>query len=230
MQLPRIVIVSSVDLSPELCDTVLWRAGFERVSCPSPAQALDTILALGPQLAVVDASDAAAACDLIRRLRSNDRTRTLSVAALSRSSSLEDEARLRGAGSNLVLSGHVDPYLWDGRLEALLCVPRRRELRLPVLFEVWSRFDAGASATQGWALNVSLKGALIETEELLDVGSKLDIAFALPGRAADLKALGQVVREMGEVGGRHRVGVEFLVLRGDARKRLAAFIGEAAGG
>ena len=229
MQPPRIAIVSDVDLSPELCDTVLWRAGFERVSCPSPALAFATILELGPRLAVVDASDTAAACDLIQQLRSNDRTRALSVAALSRSGSLEDEARLRGVGANVVLSGHVDAYRWDGRLEALLCVPRRRELRLPVRFEVWSRFDAGANATQGSALNVSLKGALVETEELLDLGSKLDIAFTLPDGTADLKAFAQVVREMGEVRGRHRMGVEFLLLRGDARKRLAAFIGEPAG-
>ncbi len=229
MQPRRIVIVSGVDLSPELGGTVLWRAEIERVFCPSPLAALETILSLGPRLAVVDAADAPAACELIRRLRSDDRTRSLSVAALSRSSSLEDEAVLRGAGSNVVLSGHVDPFLWDGRLEDLLCVPRRRELRVPVLFEVWSRFAADAPATPGWALNVSLKGALIETEELLDVGSNLDIAFSLPGGAADLKALGQVVRELPDASGRHRAGVEFLVLRGDARERLAAFIGEPTG-
>lgn len=230
MQPRRVVIVSGVDLSPELGATVLWRAGIERVFCPSAAAALDTIRSLSPRLAVVDASDTAAACDLIRLLRSSEGTRSISVAALSRSSLLEDEAALRGAGSNVVLSGHVDPFLWDGRLELLLSVPPRRELRVPVLFEVWSRFDTGAPATPGWALNVSLKGALIETGELLDVGSKLDIAFTLPGGAADLKALGQVVREIPDASGKHRAGVEFLVLRGDARERLTAFIGEPAGG
>jgi len=226
MQSRRIVIVSGVDLSAELGDTVLWRAGIERVFCPSVSAALETIPSLSPSLTVVDASDAGAASDLIRRLRLNPPTRLLSVAALSRSSSLEDEAMLRGAGANVVLSGHVDPFLWDGRLEDLLSVPRRRELRVPVLFEVWSRFDTGAPATPGWALNVSVKGALIETEELLDVGSKLDIAFTLPGSNADLKALAQVVREMADANGGYRAGVEFLVLRGDARERLAAFIGE----
>ena len=226
MSLRRIAIVSAVDLSPELGDTVLWRAGIERVFCASAHTALDSITSVGPRMVVVDAADTGAACDLIRRLRSAELTRSISIAALSRSTSLVDEAVLRGAGANLVLSGHVDPYLWDARLEELLSVPKRRELRVPVLFELWSRFESSPNAVGGWALNVSMNGALIETDELLDVGSKLDLSFELPGEPSSLKALGQVVREGQNPDGRHRAGIEFLVLRGDARARLAAFIGE----
>ncbi len=222
----RIVVVSQVDLSPELGDTVLWRPGVERVFWPDPAGAFKTIENANPRLVVVDGADTVAACALIGELRADVRTRPLSIAALSRSTGLEDEAALRGAGANLVLSGHVDPYLWDGRLEELMTVPKRRDLRIPVLFELWSRFDSEAPAVAGTALNVSLNGALIETEEFLDVGSKLDLAFELPGDADRLKALGQVVREDDAGTGRYRAGVEFLVLRGDARARLAAFLGE----
>jgi DNA-binding response OmpR family regulator len=222
----RIAIVSAVDLSPELGDTVLWRAGIERIFCPAPATAFEAITSLGPRLVVVDAADTPAACDLVRKLRSSEPTRSVSIAALSRSTSLEDEAVLRGAGANLVLSGHVDPYLWDGRLEELLSVPKRRDLRVPVLFELWSRFEENPTSIGGWALNVSMNGALIETDELLDVGSKLDLSIELPGEGPSLKALGQVVREAQNADGHYRAGVEFLVLRGDARARLAAFIGE----
>jgi CheY-like chemotaxis protein len=222
----RIAIVSGVDLTPELGDTVLWRAGIERIFCPAAEAAFETIASLGPRLVVVDGADTAAAVALIRQLRTEEATRAISIAALSRSTSLEDEAALSGAGANLVLSGHVDPYLWDGRLEDLLSVPRRRDLRVPVLFELWSRFDSSAPSLGGWALNVSLNGALIETPEFLDVGSKIDLAFTLPGNGDQLKALGQVVREGQPSQGGYRAGVEFLVLRGDARARLAAFIEE----
>lgn len=205
---------------------MLWRSGVERVFCADSTAAFGTIESLAPRLVVVDGADTSAASALISRLRGDARTRALSIAALSRSTGLEDEAALRGAGANLVLSGHVDPYLWDARLEELLSVPRRRDMRIPVLFDLWSRFDPGTPAVEATALNVSLNGALIETDEFLDVGSKLDLAFALPGESASLKALGQVVREGPATAGRYRAGVEFLVLRGDARARLAAFIGD----
>lgn len=222
----RIAIVSHVDLSPELGDTVLWRPGVERVFCADPQRAFAAVESAAPRLVVVDGADTGAASALIAQLRGDERTRAISIAALSRSTGLEDEAALRGAGANLVLSGHVDPYLWDARLEELLSVPRRRDMRIPVRFELWSRFDSGAPAVEATAVNVSINGALIETEEFLDVGSKLDLAFVLPGDGGDLKALAQVVREDQAFGGRYRAGVEFLVLRGDGRARLAAFIGD----
>lgn len=225
MVTPRVLIVASTDLTPELGETLLWRAGIERVFSPSPAAAKEVIPSLKPRLVVVDAADESATLRFVEELRADLATRHLSIAVLSRSRSLADEETLRNAGANAVLSGRVDPYLWDGRLEQLLEVPRRREARIPLLCEVWSQIGGGNEPRiEGWALNMSVAGVLIETEEPVDLGSKFDLAFTLPGVGDNVRAVGQVVREAGDAGGRYRSGVEFLILRGDARERIQAFI------
>ena len=61
---------------------------------------------------------------------------------------------LRQAGANLVVSGNVDPLLWDDRLEELMNESRRRDARVPAQFLVWP----GPSDTlwKGDALNLSV--------------------------------------------------------------------------
>ena len=226
MQGSRVLIVASTDLTPELGDTVLWRAGFERLFAPGPGTAArDVIASHAPRLVVVDAIDTAATVAFIEELRANSATRGISVAALSRDPSFADEEALLKAGANLVFSGHLDPDLWDGRLEQLLEVPPRREVRVRVLCEVWSQFGSGGEPPiEGWALNMSVRGALIETEQAFDIGSKLDLTFMLPGDGDEVRAVALMVREAGENQGHYRNGVEFLILRGDARPRIEAFL------
>ncbi len=69
---------------------------------------------------------------------------------------------------------------------------------------------------------------MLETREPLELGAKLGLTLRLPGETADLHVVGQVVRQAGEEDGYWRSGVEFLVYRGDARERIAAFVDEEA--
>jgi hypothetical protein len=225
MSHPRVLIVAARDLTPELGDTVLWRSGIDRVFSPNADAALETLPSLGARLVVVDAEDPAGALRLVEDLRQDPLTRQASVAVLGRDLTLREEDALRVAGANLVLSGKVDPSLWDSRLEELLHVPRRREVRVPVLCEAWSQIP-GESGVEGWALNLSLRGALIETEAPLDIGTSIELTLQLPGQGADVKVVARVVREAGSSEGRSWSGVEFLILRGDGRERLLRFIGE----
>src|SRR5262245_20775014 len=178
--MPRVVIVASADLTPELGDTLLWRADNTRVFAPSHEAVLDAVRAVAPSLVIVDGSDTRASSALVARLRAGPDTREISLIVLSRSRAPEDEQALREAGANLVLSGHVDPALWDSRLEELLHVAPRREVRVPVLFEVSSRLAREAEPVEAWALNVSVHGVLLETSEAVDAGTRLDLRFALP--------------------------------------------------
>jgi PAS domain-containing protein len=141
------------------------------------------------------------------------------------SHSHEDEDRLREAGANVVLPGRVDPVLWDSRLQELLSVPPRLEARIPVRLQAWyTGFVSGKEAIEGATLNLSVRGALLETTDPLDVGSKLDMTFRLPGSDAEIKVVAQVAREAEASHGRPRSAVKFLVLRDDARQRLRDFV------
>ena len=50
------------------------------------------------------------------------------------------------------------------------------------------------------------------------------MSLRLPGAPAEVKVVGQVVREAGESEGRLRTAVKFLVLRDDARRRIRSFV------
>jgi two-component system, cell cycle sensor histidine kinase and response regulator CckA len=221
--MPRLLVMSSSGITPALEKTVLWRSDVERAFAPDAQSAYDTARLFRPALVLVDGADAAAAIGFIRRLRGNDATRSSAIAVLSRRD-LEDEESFRRAGANVVLPEPVDPEHWDARIEALLNVPRRRAERVPVRIVVWSARRGDADPVDGTTINISVRGTLLETTGKLSVGAKLDLSFRLPGDSLPVAAVGHVVRDAGEAEGRHRSGVEFVVLRGDARARIRRFV------
>jgi hypothetical protein len=224
--MPRVLIVAATDLGPELGRTVLWRSDIDRVFTPTHAGGLDAARSLLPHLVLLDDTDPPATRALIIKLRDDPAVRRVSIAVLSRARalSLPEEEALRRAGANLVLSGEVEPTLWDDRLDELLNVPRRREVRVPVRFTVWSRLGPTDPPVEGLALNLSVRGMLLESDQPLDVGTRLDLGFRLPPSGEDMKVVGQVVRESLSQAGKPHSGVEFLILRGDARERIRDFV------
>jgi len=127
----KVLIVGSAELGTDLERTILWTDGIERALVSTPGGALEVARAFVPSLVVVDGADAAAALGLIRRLRENAGTRRSSIVVVSRQPGLPEE-ELRQAGANLVLTGPVDPPVWNAGLEELFVVPRRVRMRLPV--------------------------------------------------------------------------------------------------
>jgi diguanylate cyclase (GGDEF)-like protein/PAS domain S-box-containing protein len=128
------------------------------------------------------------------------------------------------AGANAVLKAPVDPFLWDRRLDELLTVPPRREERIAVKLEDWSRFMREEERLEGAVVNLGARGVLLEAPRSFELGAKLGLSFFLPGDPREVRVVGQVSRQAGSDGGLHRCGVEFLIYRGDARKRIAEFV------
>jgi CheY-like chemotaxis protein len=216
---PRVLVVSSQDLTPVLGRTVLWRSGIDRLFSREAEQALATARQALPNLVVVDGG-LPGATELLHTLRSDGATRRLSLAAIA---DAEGEGPLRLAGANLVLPSPVEPAVWDQRLEELLDVPPRRESRLYASFNLWCRSDAGGDLHEALVLNMSVRGMLIETQEALPVGSTVDLRLTLPG-AEPVPLVGLVVRTAPAEPGRFRNGVQFLILRDPVRDRLRTYI------
>src|SRR6266568_2286643 len=195
----KVLIVGSADLGTDLERTILWADGVERALVSTPGGALEVARAFIPSVVVVDGADAAAALGLISRLRDNAGTRRSSIVVVSRDTALPEE-ELRQAGANLVLTGPVDPPLWNTRLGELLIVPRRVRTRLPV--RASPRNDEGAGEpVLAVARDISVGGMLLETKASLAPGTILDLCFTLPGGHGEAKAVGSVVGEgsMGRV-------------------------------
>src|SRR6266704_3301849 len=214
----KVLIVGPADLGTDLERTILWADGVERALVSTPGGALEVARAFIPSVVVVDGADAAAALGLISRLRDNAGTRRSSIVVVSRDTALPEE-ELRQAGANLVLTGPVDPPLWNTRLGELLIVPRRVRTRLPV--RASPRNDEGAGEpVLAVARDISVGGMLLETKASLAPGTILDLCFTLPGGHGEAKAVGSVVRAWRETPG--RTGIRFLSFEGDVRDRLHA--------
>jgi PAS domain S-box-containing protein len=206
--------------------TVLWRGDVHRVTVPDHASGFEAARALAPNLLVVDGSPPEETAFFIRRVRGDQATRSTAIAVLSDSAdlALADEELFRRAGANVVLTRPVEPRAWNSRLEELLRVPPRRATRIPVRLTVWSRHGPAEELVEGLALNLSVRGMLLQTPVRLEIGTKLDLSFQLPGEPDVHRLVGQTVRDAGALEGGHGSGVVFLVLRGDARERIAAFV------
>jgi hypothetical protein len=227
--MPRVLIMASPEMVSELGSTILWRSDVDRVFA-APDLGLDGIHTHHPDLVILAGDDTAAALRSLGRIRADGRTRGVSVGVVRRSVTLDEETQLRKAGANVVFGGQVVPYLWDAWIEELLHVPRRREARVSVSIAVWSHTAPGSDPGRGTSVNISVKGMLLETVEPLDIGSKLDLTFTLPGTSGPVRAVGQVVREDAlKDGGPPRLGIEFLILRDGARDRIRTYV-EAGGG
>jgi len=217
--MPKVLIISAADLAGALASTVLWRQDVEREFAADLESGMAAMRASTPNLVVLDGPLTELVAS-IRRLREDADTRPAAIAALSRQPMLADADVLRAAGANVVLPASPDPLLWDGRLDELLRVPRRREARLPVRLETWSRVADSGDVVEGNMVNISVNGLLFESPVPLQVGTKIDLRFRLPGHERELEALGEVVRQ----DDRPRSGIRFLVLRGDAREAIRAFV------
>jgi diguanylate cyclase (GGDEF)-like protein/PAS domain S-box-containing protein len=218
----KVLVVGPDSLSGELAATVLGRPDIERVHVPNSSDVLEAAESVHPHMVVLDLPGPEA-CALAEQLRENEGTRPTAIVALSRARP-EAETELKNAGINVVIPLPIDPFLWDSRLEELLSVPARRLQKIPVKLRDWSRFVAGADEDEGLVLNIGARGVLLETTRDLELGTKVGLSFNLPDNKAPVAVVGQVVRLAGQEGELHRVGIEFLVYRADARERIATFV------
>jgi len=220
----KVLIVAGAELTSVLERTVVWRSDVQRVFAPDLAGAFQAACDALPKLVILDGAPQDEVIDLLHRFRTDGLTRRMSLAVMRQSATVPEVEALRRAGANVVFAGDALPYLWDAWLEELLDVPRRRVVRVPIRLDVWSRFDTGAEPLLGSIVDISVKGMLLESAEPIEVGTKLDLSFRLPGDPTDLRVVAQVIRQEAGEGGRARAGVEFVIVREAVRERIRAFV------
>ncbi|MCG6925239.1 MAG: EAL domain-containing protein [Acidobacteria bacterium] len=216
-------MIGPESLSGELGPTVLGRPDIDRLHLADASQAVQTAEQARPNMVILDLprNDAVG---VVRRLRDNPVTRPAAIVWLNRSDPPDVESELVSGGVNAVVPVPVDPLLWDRRLEELLSVPPRRISRIQVRLRDWSHFMKGTDEADGTILNIGARGVLLETSRSLELGGKIGMTFRLPGESTDLASVGQVVRIAEGEQGLRRVGVEFLIFRGDARDHIVSFV------
>ena len=219
----RVLVIGPESLSGELGPTVLGRPDIERTHQSDPQAAVEEAEQVRPHMVVLDLPRQEAV-DVVRRLRESASTRHTAIVWLNRADAPDVEAELTEAGANVAIPVPIDPFLWDRRLEELLSVPARRTKRIQVHLRDWSSFIRGENEAEGTLLNIGPRGVLLETGREIELGVKVGLRFRLPDQDEDTAAVGEVVRIAHGEGSVWRVGVEFLIYRGDARERIAEFV------
>jgi hypothetical protein len=225
---PRVLIISPTDLSDRLGKTVLWRDDVERVCAETAEAGFDLARRLPPSLILIHAGELPHPLALVRRLREDEATRRISLAAIAGKGRHLGEEALRNAGANLVLPASLQAAIFDRRLEELLEVPPRRETRMAASFQLWCRSEASGPLSEALVLNISVRGMLIETGEPLPTGTTVEIRLPLPGEPEPVPLIALVERQAPAGDGRFRSGVQFLILRDHVRDRIRAYIDAAA--
>jgi hypothetical protein len=218
MSMVSALICSPTALEDELQDTLVFRNGFDRHLARRADDALMLAIEVRPGLVIIDA-DLMDAPQLITGLRGGEATRHTSIVVIARGDFDPDEVELLEVGANAILRLPASED-WTPRLERLLHVPLRKEIRLPVDLKV-EAFAAGVPEPEpGEAVNLSTRGMLLETWASLHTGDDIDLCFRLPPDAQDLRAAGRVVR----LAGPSRFGVEFTELGSDVPPRIARYL------
>lgn len=197
---------------------MLYRSNVQRHLAGTVAEGRAAARRLKPEIVLVS-RDLMGAIELVKGLRDDPQTRRLSVVALARGDFASSELALLEAGANAIL--RLPPTGdWDERLFRLMQVPMRRDVRAAVTLEVDLGLGASGTAFAALALNLSLSGLLIETNETLQVGDEVTFAFNLAEGGGEIKGGARVVRH----GSAGQFGLQFETVKGDGRVKIKRFV------
>jgi DNA-binding response OmpR family regulator len=216
--MPIALICSPSTLEAELSETAVWREGLTRHVVRTADEALKKAAAVQADIVLVD-RDMAGADRIVSAVRRDPLTRRSSIVIIARGDMDHIEVELLEAGANAILRLPVSPD-WDERLTRLIEVPVRREMRVPVRFEMEARSGDGVESQTATVLNISVSGILIDSGFPLRMGDDLDVSFQLPDSEVVIRGTGRVVRQSG----RTQFGLEFYGLEGEGRDLIAAYI------
>ena len=220
-----LIVGAEDDLKNDLSGTVLLSRDVSREWVDDIRKARSRISRFKPHLIVIEWPEESILSQTIHALRHRGSGKKAGIVVVSRTLPAETEKRLIDAGANLILPVPVQPGLWNSYLKQLLNVTPRFNTRVGVTVALWSiNLSGDRSECRGVSLNLSISGMLIQTRKELQAGAKLDMRFMLPGQDGEINVVGQIMWSMGEDTGTFRSGIQFIVMRNDARRRIAAFI------
>jgi hypothetical protein len=225
--LPTILIAIPKELQPRLQTTVFWREDMRR-TLAAPAEVFAVARTLSPDLIVLsDDGDAARVRDVLEQLRREPVTHDAIVILLT--SADDPQSAWDRSGASIVLpttfsdAGEQAP--WHLKLEELLNLRQRRETRVLADLPARATFavpGGGPKTVAAMALNISSRGMLLETPELLPRGTRAELSFKLG--STDVAVVGEIVRTAETADGHKLAGVHFVVVRKEARLGIRDYL------
>ena len=203
--------------------TVLTRESVAVVPVPTGEHVLEALRKEKPRLLVVgpDLPDITVA-QLCRRVRADRELQRVSILFVASPVERERTEAVLRAGGNDVLYRPLDAAEFDRKVGALLAVPVRKELRVLIQLRVEGRQEGFFFL--GHTKNLSISGALLDTDHPLEIGTRTVVRFFLPGHPREIVGNAEVVRLKPGSFGQTLYGIHFLDLREEDRIAVGDYV------
>ncbi|MCL4820065.1 MAG: PilZ domain-containing protein [Vicinamibacteria bacterium] len=210
-----VLICGKGPLADAVSRSPLGRDDVQRHRADSPAAALAAAPKVSPRLVLVD-RELPGVAGLIRQLRITPPTVLASIVIVAGSDFDAREIELLEVGANAVLRFPPDAE-WEARLERLLSVPVRKQLRIKADLTFQGLF--GDNEMAGRTLNVSRTGMLIECHADAQIGERFGFKLHF-GFDDVVEGQARVVRFAGP----HQFGCEFFDLEPWAQRKVEMYV------
>jgi CheY-like chemotaxis protein len=218
-----ILVVSPQGEAALFPETVLDRRSALVAVSHTGSTALETIQNGEIRLAIFseDLGDMTAA-EFCRQVRGDESTRSTSLLFVGdRKDGTQMIDLCMSFGCNDVVLRPFTPQEFDAKVQRLMRIPLRRELRTLTRVEVSSEREG--HVILGHSVNISASGMLLEIDRVLPPEARVRLHFYLHGERAPIRPLASVIRADFS-GGFPRYGMRFDDIDDSSRDRIIRFV------
>lgn len=222
----KVLLVDDVKLFLEMEKTILSKRNLQIFTASSGHEALEIHKREGVDLILCDLyMPGMDGDDLCRIIRSDGTLKNASFVMVTTSASEEDIERCKKAGANDYVSKPIKPIELLKKLNAYFTVAMRANTRVFVRLRVEGTAGDSSEIFIGTTLNISSSGFLIETSHTFAIGDKASFSLAIPDRAAQIYAMGEVVRKAGGAMPKmNYYGVNILDIKADDKQAIEDYV------
>jgi CheY-like chemotaxis protein len=159
--------------------------------------------------------------EFCREIRSDERTRSISLLLVCEREIGQQEDLCLAAGCNDVIYRPLQRHDLDAKITRLTTIPTRRDLRTLTRIEV--SLEKNGRFLIGRSLNISTTGMLLEVDRVLPGEGKLRLHFYLPGEPKAMQIEAEVLRAE-FVGTMAKYGLHFVAVNEEERERIEKFV------
>lgn len=163
--------------------------------------------------------------EMCRIIRSDSANNMVSIVIVTSCSSEEDIDRCKKAGANDYITKPINPFELLKKLSKYTKVSIRSNPRLLVWSTVERNSGTGLESFIGTTLNISSSGFLVETSQSFNLGENAQFTLAIPDRAVQISAKGEVVRKSDCTGSNlNQFGIKFTEINEKDREAIEEYI------
>jgi CheY-like chemotaxis protein len=225
----KVLLVDDVRLFLEFERSFFERTGCETLTATSGEQAVELARRERPHIVLLDWEMPGMKGDEVCRiLKEDQRTKHIPILVVTNFGRDEVRDRCLSAGATGFVVKPISGKELLRKVGELLEIPYRVFLRAPLSIEISMMEGRIRRKSEGYSVDVSETGMLLEAPEYIPRGSELALEFEIPGYPGPLKLQGDVVRTFEKKArGRFGVGVRFGGVPRGAQRLLRRYVQEA---